>query len=91
MGDDGSVQTPLFASAAEVGERLAAVGYLADAATATTVFLADRLGKPLLVEGPAGTGKTEPAQGLGAGTGPGANRRPGSEGRGQAPGPGEWG
>ena len=37
-------------------------GYLADDAIATTVFLADRLGKPLLVEGPAGTGKTELAK-----------------------------
>src|SRR6266516_2957589 len=52
----------LFGSAAEVGERLAAVGYLADEQTATTVFLADRLGKPLLVEGPAGVGKTELAK-----------------------------
>src|SRR6185312_10285459 len=58
----GVVQTPLFGSAAEVGERLSGVGYLADPATATTVFLADRLGKPLLVEGPAGVGKTELAK-----------------------------
>src|SRR4051795_827921 len=58
----GVVQTPLFGSAAEVGERLSGVGYLTDAATATTVFLADRLGKPLLVEGPAGVGKTELAK-----------------------------
>jgi len=38
------------------------VGYLADEATATSAFLAGRLGKPLLVEGPAGTGKTEMAR-----------------------------
>jgi MoxR-like ATPase len=56
------VDPTLFGSAAEVGERLAAVGYLADEQTATTVFLADRLGKPLLVEGPAGVGKTELAK-----------------------------
>jgi MoxR-like ATPase len=45
---------------------LAEVGYLADDAIATTVFLADRLGKPLLVEGPAGTGKTELAKAVAA-------------------------
>ena len=42
--------------------RLAETGYLADKATATAVFLADRLGKPLLIEGPAGVGKTELAR-----------------------------
>jgi MoxR-like ATPase len=68
------VQTPLFGSAAEVGERLSGVGYLTDAATATTVFLADRLGKPLLVEGPAGVGKTELAKAVAAVTGSGLVR-----------------
>ncbi len=43
---------------AKLGEQ----GYLADRATATTVYLADHLGKPLLVEGPAGVGKTELAK-----------------------------
>jgi MoxR-like ATPase len=52
----------LFGSVDEVTERLAAVGYLANTAVATTVYLADRLGKPLLVEGPAGVGKTELAK-----------------------------
>lgn len=41
---------------------LAAAGYLASDAIATTVFLAEQLGKPLLVEGPAGVGKTELAK-----------------------------
>jgi len=68
------VQAPLFASAAEVGERLSAVGYLTDDATATTVFLADRLGRPLLVEGPAGVGKTELAKAVAAATGSGLVR-----------------
>jgi MoxR-like ATPase len=62
-------QSPQFSSVSEVGKRLAAAGYLSDAQIATTVFLADRLGKPLLVEGPAGTGKTELAKALAAATG----------------------
>jgi MoxR-like ATPase len=57
-----AIQPPLFGSVDEVTERLAAVGYLANTAVATTVYLADRLGKPLLVEGPAGVGKTELAK-----------------------------
>jgi MoxR-like ATPase len=62
-------QSPQFSSVSDVGKRLAASGYLPDAQIATTVFLADRLGKPLLVEGPAGTGKTELAKALAAATG----------------------
>ena len=50
--------TPRFTSVDDVRERLAAHGYLASDAIATTVYLADQLGKPLLVEGPAGVGKT---------------------------------
>src|SRR5690242_17922777 len=53
---------PLFTSPDDVRARLAETGYLADDAIATTVFLADALEKPLLVEGPAGTGKTELAK-----------------------------
>lgn len=56
------VQEPAFGSVEEVIERLAETGYIADKSTATSVFLADRLGKPLLVEGPAGVGKTELAR-----------------------------
>jgi MoxR-like ATPase len=61
--------TGFFTSVDEVAARLADAGYLASNAVATTVFLADRLGKPLLVEGPAGVGKTELAKAVAAVTG----------------------
>jgi MoxR-like ATPase len=49
-------------SPAAVREGLRAVGYLADEGIAGVVYLAERLGKPVLVEGPAGTGKTQLAK-----------------------------
>ncbi|MEU5409360.1 AAA family ATPase [Nocardia asteroides] len=51
-----------FASVDQVTDRLTAAGYLPSLDIATAVFLADRLGKPLLIEGPAGVGKTELAK-----------------------------
>src|SRR6187401_992442 len=51
-----------FDSPASVRTRLRDVDYLSDDAIAGVVFLADRLGKPILVEGPAGTGKTQLAK-----------------------------
>jgi len=56
-------------SAAQVKEALAGVGYLADEPAALVSFLAQRLGKPVLVEGPAGVGKTELAKALSRATG----------------------
>jgi MoxR-like ATPase len=52
------------ASVAETKEALAAASYLADESAALVSFLAQRLGKPVLVEGPAGVGKTELAKAL---------------------------
>lgn len=60
----GPAVEPFFTDTAQVRSRLAETGYLADDATITAVFLADRLGKPLLVEGPAGVGKTELARAI---------------------------
>jgi MoxR-like ATPase len=52
------------ASVAETKEALAAADYLADESAALVSFLAQRLDKPILVEGPAGVGKTELAKAL---------------------------
>jgi MoxR-like ATPase len=51
-----------FGSSGEVRAALRRVRYLADEHIASAVYLADRLGKPVLVEGPAGTGKTQLAK-----------------------------
>jgi MoxR-like ATPase len=51
-----------FVSPELVGRSLKDVGYLANERISSVVFLGDRLGKPVLVEGPAGTGKTELAK-----------------------------
>src|SRR5690242_11460680 len=53
-----------FDSVASVREDLRKVDYLADEGIAGVAYLADRLGKPILVEGPAGTGKTQLAKSI---------------------------
>src|SRR4051794_6992755 len=64
MTVDHTQQEPRFESVPAVREGLARVNYLADEGIAGVVFLADRLQKPVLVEGPAGTGKTELAKSI---------------------------
>jgi MoxR-like ATPase len=56
-------------SVPEVKEALERVGYLADEPAALVAYLAQRLGKPVLVEGPAGVGKTELAKAISRATG----------------------
>src|SRR5687768_10328180 len=58
-----------FETVPEVREGLRKVDYLADEGIAGIVYLADRLGKPVLVEGPAGTGKTQLAKSVAEMTG----------------------
>lgn len=54
----------MFKSIAEVKEKLSQQDYLVDEKVATSVFLAARLQKPLLIEGPAGVGKTQLAKAM---------------------------
>jgi len=49
----------MFASASELGEALRRSGYIADSVAVTTVYLAAALHRPVLLEGPAGSGKTQ--------------------------------
>src|SRR3954453_11920069 len=71
---EGQVRSPMaedtrFESVAQVRQELEDVKYLADEGIAGVVFLAERLGKPVLVEGPAGTGKTQLAKSVAEMTG----------------------
>ena len=54
----------MFEGIEEVQARLTDQSYVCDRRVATVVFLATRIGKPILVEGPAGVGKTELAKAL---------------------------
>ena len=67
-GAPGST-TNRFESVQSVRDALREVAYLADEGIAGVAYLADRLAKPVLVEGPAGTGKTQLAKSIAEVTG----------------------
>jgi MoxR-like ATPase len=59
----------MFTSVEDAAQRLGAAGYLASREIATAVYLGDRLEKPILVEGPAGVGKTDLSRAFASATG----------------------
>jgi MoxR-like ATPase len=59
----------MFESVESVEKRLGDQKYICDENIATVVFLAEKLGKPILIEGPAGVGKTELAKVVAEATG----------------------
>ena len=78
LGDEGREQGhesilghswPASSNRSSARERLGEVGYLADDSAALVSFLAGKLDKPVLVEGPAGVGKTELAKAVSRATG----------------------
>jgi MoxR-like ATPase len=69
MSSDAPPAGERFESVGQVREQLREVDYLSDEGIAGIVYLADRLGKPILVEGPAGTGKTQLAKSVAEMTG----------------------
>ncbi|QIM20102.1 MoxR family ATPase [Phycicoccus sp. HDW14] len=68
-GETAGATPTTFAGVEDARQRLREVGYLTDDRLATTAFLQSALGKPLLLEGPAGVGKTQLAQSVAAATG----------------------
>ena len=59
----------MFTTTSDVSEALGKQQYIASDEIATVLFLAEKLGKPVLAEGPAGVGKTELAKAWAAATG----------------------
>lgn len=64
----------MFESPRQALDALSRVGYFTDSKTATTVYLAGKINKPILLEGPAGAGKTELAQSVARAAGAGLLR-----------------
>jgi MoxR-like ATPase len=59
----------MFKSVEDVQQRFREASYIANRRIATVVYLAERMGRPVLIEGPAGVGKTEMAKVLAEATG----------------------
>ncbi|NTX14192.1 MoxR family ATPase [Myxococcus sp. CA051A] len=64
MSTPSTAEIRTFTSVADAEKHLEQVGYLPSPEIATAAFLADRMDKPILVEGPAGVGKTELARAM---------------------------
>jgi MoxR-like ATPase len=64
---------PMFDSLDDLSTKLAATGYFIDPVMTQVVYLAARLKKPLLLEGPAGSGKTQLAVSVAAAAGTSSN------------------
>ena len=59
----------MFQSVEELSQKLLETGYFIDPTMTKVVFLADQMKKPLLLEGPAGSGKTQLAISVAAAAG----------------------
>ena len=59
----------MFTSVEDVQQRFREASYIANRRISTVVYLAERMGRPVLIEGPAGVGKTEMAKVLAEATG----------------------
>ena len=74
MSRRGVLQGVMFDSVNQVSSKLQSIGYIADSVTRQLIYLAARMNKPLLVEGPAGSDKTELAYAIAKATQKPVNR-----------------